>query len=383
MTDKKAEILKLLEQGKITADEALALLNQQPSSSSTPPPFQSPPANNQHYHEPDHSEVEPGWVENLFGWVGDVVNDVAEEIRDWDVSLDLADIFVGSNKRREVFTSNFVSQGIAAITIVGKNARVEVQGYGGDCIRVECTYNARRPETEVYLHEENGRIELVYDEKQMRSMGVFCQVPHTMINEMRIANKNDKIIIEDITAGNVQLYNKNDTIKANNINCTSFMAANRNAAIKTNTLSAQNIAMETTNDNIALENVRANTAALKTTNSRIHVEYVDIAHLKLSTTNAGLKFKNNFFAADSWTGERIIEASTTNSGVSIIVPVDAALKLDASTRGGSISCQREDVFFSESTRHHLQGKSSDYDFASKKLVLNLRTTNASVKVKDM
>ena len=366
MTDRKAEILKQLEQGKISADEALALLNQQPNTPGpTPPPTEEIPRQ-EYYHEPQYSEPEPGWVESLFDWVGGAVQNVAEEIDGWDISANISDIMNGTysnNKIREVFTSNPVLQGLAVVTIVGKHAKVEVQGYDGNCVRVECVYNARRPNTEVYLHEENGRIELVYDEKMIRSMNVLCHVPYTTIGELRIATKND-------------------TIKIFDVNCNNLMAANRNASIKAGGVTATSIAMETTNDNIKIENIRAYNASLKSTNARIHVEHVDISHLKMVTTNAGLKFKGSLFAADSWTGERIIEASTTNAGVSIFVPTDAALKLDAATRGGGVSCQRE-LYFTESTKTHLQGESSDYSFAGKKLNVSLKTTNASVKVKDM
>lgn len=371
MTDKKAEILKQLEQGKITADQALAMLNQQPSQQPDPAPQAPNPQEHQenrenHYHKSHHSEVEPGWVENLFSWVGETIQDIGVEIHDWDISANISDLVGGTyshNKMREVFTSHPVLQGIVAVTIVGKNAKVEVQGYDGNTVRVKCVYNARRPNAEVYLHEDNGRIELMYDEKMMRSMSVLCHVPFAAIGELRIATKND-------------------TIKILDVNCTNLMVANRNAAIKANTVTATSIAMETTNDNIKIENIQAHNVSLKSTNARIHVEHVDIAHLKAVTTNAGLKFKGNFFATDSWTGERVIEASTTNSGVSIFVPFDASLKLDARTRGGSVLCQRE-LYFTETMKTHLQGESSDYNFAGKKLNLCMQTTNASVKVRDM
>ena len=369
MTDKKAEILKQLEQGNISADQALAMLNQQPNE--TPPPMPPPPVQENFHregyrHEAQHSEYEPGWVESMFSWVGDAIQDVAEEIHDWDISTSISDLVSGTysnNKMRQVFSSHPISQSIAAVTVVGKNAKVEVQGYDGDCVRMECVYNARRADADVYMHEENGHIELAYDEKIMRSMSILCHVPFAAIGELRVASKND-------------------TVKIFDVNCTTLMAANRNAAIKACNVTATSIAMETTNDNIKISNIRAHNASLKTKNARIHVEFVDISHLKMTTTNAGLKFKSNLFATDTWTGERIIEAETTNAGVSIFVPTDAALKLDATTRGGNVSFQRE-LYLAESAKNHVRGESSDYNFAGKKLNICLKTSNASVKVKDM
>jgi len=339
MTDRKADILKQLERGELTAEQALAMLNQVPPTQQGAPP---PEPTHQH-HKQHQSGHDANWVDGLVNWVGNIVHDVTDEVGDWDFSI--SDFLESGHKRHEVFTSSPVSQGIASLALPGKNARVEVQGYDGSTVTVECKILARYPDAEIYLHEENGHIQLMYEPKQMRSVAIYCQVPNTQIKELQITNKNSKIVVNHVSAGEMRL--------------------------------------RTTNSAIKISNVKANAAMLQTTNSGIKAEYIDINHLKLATTNAGLKFKENLLAVDNhWNGERTIEATTTNAGIGFYIPADASLQIDASTRNGRVVLDRDDMYFAESSKTHLQGKSSDYDFSGKKLNLELKTTNASVKVRN-
>jgi len=353
MFDRRAEILKQLERGEITADQALVMLNQQP-----PPEANrmndfraadggysneqsSGPGNHRDDRSRSSADFQSTWVDDLVNWVGNVVHDVTDEVSDWDFNI--SDFLESGYKRQEVFTSSPVSQGIASLTLPGKNARVEIKGYDGNVVHVECKIHARYPDTEIYLHEENGHLELIYDKKQMRSVAICCLVPHVLVKELHVDNKNSKIVVSGVRLGNMQL--------------------------------------RTTNSSISIESVQANTALLQTTNARIKAENIDTTHLKMATTNSGLKFKENLLAENCCSGERIIEAHTTNSGVSFYIPSDAGLQINARTSNGRFVIDRDDMYFVESSKTHISGKSNDYDFSANKLKLELGTTNASVKVR--
>ncbi|MCL2841216.1 MAG: hypothetical protein FWE05_10645 [Defluviitaleaceae bacterium] len=338
MADFKIEILKQLEEGKITAQEALAMLGQEPPLNTPPPAFeQQPPEGNT---PTPHSG---NWIENLVGWVDDVAGDIVEGVQDLNIPgnfSDLMDGTFGHYKGTEVFVSPPVSQGISGLTLIGKNARVDVHGYEGDVIRVECSFNARHPDAELYFHEENGVFQLVYDEKMMRHMSIKCEVPRVMISEILIASKNGKVIVDGIVGGHVQLATKNDNIRAEWISCTDFIAQNRNAKIKTSNVNAEN--------------------------------------LHLQTTNASIKLPLTF--ADGWSGKRVIEAHTTNAGISFSAPFDTGIQVQASTSNGKITCQRHDMLYSEFSKGYVHGESRDYNMSSRKVKVRLATTNASVKI---
>ena len=384
MSDRKSEILSQLEQGKINASEAFEMLNQlsehTTSSQHDTEYCGNGPAPQAQDAPPPHTH--PGWVEGLVGDISGAVQDAIEGIKDMNIGVSISEFMDGTyghHKNTMTFTSNPVLQGISKLVIIGKNARVSVNGYDGNVIRVKCAYDARHPNTEVLFHEENGIYQVMYDESRIRTMEIACEVPHAMINSAHIASKNGAIHVQDIRAVDVALYTKNAKILANNINCAKFVAQSRNDAIKVRTLASSNVHLETTNAKIHTEDMRADNAQLKTSNSGIKIEKIDVANLKLHTTNTGLKLDK--LNVGSWHGVRTLEAYTTNGGISLSTLSDIGVRVYACAAGGKLIWKKDDIYFSESSKYQAQGESSNYAICEGKLNVRLSTTNASIKIK--
>ena len=397
MPDKKAEILALLEQGEITATEAFTMLNQlnetppEPdvtqdtphSNGPKPPEFDTPPL------PPPPQYTAPDWVEDLVGDISGAVQDVVEGIKDMNIGATVNEFFSGTYGHYEntvFFTSAPVTQGILKLSVIGKGAKVTVYGYDGDTIRVQCKYNARRPDTQVLFSEADGVYQVMYDESLMRTMEIACEVPYkSTIKSAHFASKNGAVLVDGIQAETLVLYTKNEKIQVGNIHCAELVAQNRNAQIRVATATAQNIHVETTNSKIQMDDVRANNGQLKTTNSAIKLAFVDVDHLKLYTTNTSLKLDKLLYelpAGDNWDSERTLEAHTTNSSIVFAAPPDIGVKVDARTTNGKIVCKRGDMYFAEMGQNHAHGASSQYDFSARKIHVGLYTTNASVKIRE-
>ena len=416
MADYKIEVLKQLEEGKISAEDALAMLGQQkpPSAEGQPqqpqnaahtpgqpqdvsytsghtrgvPPVPPQTGHSHGFESRGRGEHVPppatsNWLDDLFGWVGDVVHDVVEGVQDMGIHDNIAD-FVGGvyghHKRSETFASQTLRQDISGLTLVGKNARVTVRGYDGDVIRVECNFDSRRPDAEVYFHEENGVFQLVYDEKMMRTMSINCEVPRIMISEVLVASKNAKVLVEGLTAGRVRIASKNDGIKVESLSCTELIVQNRNDAIRVFGVGAENIHLETTNAKIVAESIRANIANLKTSNARIQTENADVINMQLHTTNSGLKLNKTLQGIDGHDGERVLEAHTTNGGIVFVAPLEMALNIQAYTTHGKVACGREDLSYSDFSKGYINGESHSYEHKGNRMRVKLSTTNSSIKI---
>jgi DUF4097 and DUF4098 domain-containing protein YvlB len=221
----------------------------------------------------------------------------------------------------------------------------------------------------------------MYDESMVRSMEIVCEVPAVIVKNLHVASKNGMITLENVSAGAVVLYTKNEKLLGGNIVCDEFVAQNRNGVIKVNGLTAQNVHMETTNDKIQVENVRAQNTGLKTTNAGIKMANMDVVNLQLRTTNSSLKLDKYMCDTSLWSGERVLEAHTTNSSIIFLVSHDIGLKLQVNASGGKVVCKNFDIYFSETSKNHAIGTSNNYDFSGKKLNVKLNTTNASVKIR--
>jgi len=392
MDNRKQEILTQLENGEITAAEAFTLLSQMDGKSKTvdqpyenrsnrPPPVNNspPPSHHRHSHEPT------SWVEDLIGSISGAVEEVVDEVKEWEIGASINEFMSGSfghHRNTLYFTSDPISQGINKLVVIGKNAKVQVYGYDGNVIRLRCAYDARRPDAQVVFTQESGEYQLMYDEKLMRSMEIVCEVPHMIVNSLHAASKNAAVSLHNVQAGAVVLYTKNDKIIGQDISCNEFVAQTKNDSIKVGGIHAQNMHLETTNAKIVAQNVRAHNAEFKTTNDGIKMEQIDIGNLKIFTTSGTLKLEKFLLGVPAWDGERTMEAHTTNANINFATPHEVALKLEAHARDGKINCAKHDMHFTDSHRDYVKGMSHNYDYNTTKLNVRLSTTNGNVRIRE-
>jgi len=395
MPDNKLDILQRLEAGEITAEEALAMMNQQPPTSPPNHHMPNPTYHNQanpnqaphmHHHTPPPHQ-EQGWAEGIFDWVGELVDDITSSIKDMDIGINISDALSGNyshNERRVNFVSKPVLQGLTQLELHGKNEKIEIQAYEGDCVQIQCHYDARYPEAYVHFHEENGCIAIMFDEKQMRSVQVLCQVPKAHIGNVIAKTKNSRMDVYGLTAGNIELANKNDKIHIEAISCSSLTAHTTNDNIKARGISATDIILETTNSKITAEDVQATSLTMKTTNATIKTFALDVAHLHMKTTNSGLKLEESLFGNSPlfWEGERSIEAYTTNSGLKLALPEGVGLSVEASASGGKVNCEVP-LYGADGSKNHVVGESINFQSSGRRLRAKLHTTNATVRIRGM
>jgi len=408
---KKLEILQRLQAGEITAEEALLLMNQEqnPDSSNkqmhenarqsgNKQEYQNSSQNinhenrsyeNQHNRQDfdyDHRH-EPGWAESLMNWVGDVVDSVSDGIRDMDIDVNISDFFGGTfshNKNTLHFASSPILQGLSLLELHGKNDRIEIHGYDGDNVQIQCSYDARYPDADVLFSDENGKVSLLFNDKEFRSVQVLCQVPWAHINQLIAVTKNDKIYVSGINAGDISLTTKNDPIHIEKINCDNITVSTKNGGIKARAITGTVVHFETTNSKITTEDIQAQTLNIITTNSGIRTTAIDAVNIMIKTTNTGLKLEDTFLGCNNlfWDGERSIEAYTTNGGVRFIVPDGVGLNMEAGTSGGKVTCEVP-LYGSINEKSYIKGESINYATAGRRLNLRLKTTNASIKVRGM
>jgi len=355
----KMTILRQLEAGEITANEAMALMSQtrpqeptepkQPQTwqpnSNTPPPLPHD-FRNDHTFQEDHDfrndhgpHHQPSWAEGIFGWVGELVEDITDGLKDIDIDLDFTG-FGGGHTRNVVFASKPVSQSLNLLELHGKNDKIEIQSHDGDVVHIQCEYTAKRPEDTVHFSDNGGNVSLMFDDKTMRSVKILCRVPRVHINELYAETKNDSISVVNIAGGNINLVTKNDPIHLEAINCKTLSARTKNDNIKARAISADSITFATTNSKITVDDIHAGEVCLTTTNAGIKTFAINATHIKLQTTNAGLKLDDALVCDGSlfWEGERTLEAFTTNGGIKFRVPHGAELCLEASTSMGRVQC---------------------------------------------
>jgi len=346
MKEERMKILEMLEAGKITADEAAHLMQQIPEKKSVSPIPSVPPIPSMPSGSQMQQSSDKGLDGGLFEWIkGNLLNPGGPKIT--------IDIF-----------SNPVGNGISALRMTGKNDSVSIEGYSGDCIKVHCHYIPKRDaDPQITLQEDNGVYELRYNQDVVKALKIFCQVPMVMIDRIYAKSSNGRVKVESIRCSNLEGYTNN-------------------AAVKLEKVKVETITLETTNGKIDLEDVSAHSAKLHTINGKIELENADITNVFAKTTNGALKFGLANYA-DAWSEVHVIEGKTTNGGISLDLPREIGVKLEASTTNGQIVCDMQDTIFGEVSRKHINGSNQLYESADKRINVKLNTTNGAVKIKEV
>jgi len=396
----------MLQEGKVSVDEAMALLRQVPDEEAIRGVI---------IHKNDHDDecdcdgddddccttnnnnnnrnksANYGFSD-IGSTIRNALSDALDAVDDVDININLSNMFgVSRNKTIVTYTSDRIASDINSLKILGKNAPVEIEGYDGDTIQMEIKYSGKRDNAQVHVNEENGNYELLYDYNAVRSLSVECRVPRVFIGHLHGESKNSKVELHNVNAGDVELLTKNSKIEI--------------AGVSANAITAK-----TSNSKIEMENTKAKVARLTTSNSKIETENIDVEQLYLKTSNSGIKIENAFgtnpsethhsttnsqyppsdFRASSLASkpgtaaiERIIEATTSNGGVDVSIPQGTAVKLQASTSNARCECKLSDLVVSEISKNYVSGKSINYDTATNRVKLNINTSNATVKIKEV
>ena len=394
----KVKILEMLSEGKISVEETMELLKQFPdekekrvriiNNGKEIDPRQINPNNTEENFDDRVIEMDFSGLSNLGQSIKKTVARAIEGLEDLDINIDLdfGDLGGGSrHKSTMTYTSDSIQDSIDTLKLIGKNSNVKVKGYDGNELRITCTYTSKRPDVQVFVNEENGVYELLYDYNAVRSMNIYCEVPNAYIENLHAESKNSSVELVNVKGRFFNLITKNSSIGIEGVECDEIIARTKNSGINAEKLAARDIDFETTNSKIDLEGVTAETARLTTTNGKVVTEYVDAKQLFIKTTNSGIKMENIFRNPEqggNWETERIIEAHTTNGGVTVYIPREIAVALQASTSNGRVDCQCQNMLMGEISKNYINGRSQNYESSPMKAKINVSTTNSAIKIKE-
>jgi len=393
MNDGRMKILEMLQEGKITAEEANTLLRQFPEQESQ--------------KESAHADEERGYGDGRLGLRGElkeVGGEIWEELKGAGEGLKEAFEEVGEDRsifglpsmihagifnKSQPFTfeSKEVSQAINSLKLAGKNNSVVIEGYDGDTIKIEGSFDPKLGrEPNVFFSEQDGDFEILYDYNAVYSLKISAKVPRVAISHIHAMSKNATIDISDLSASNVVAVTTNSSVKIDDVNCEQLQAETRNAKISVESVTAEHIDLATTNSKIVLDEVVAKEAKLKTTNAAIKLSDLDVKKLFVKTSNGSIKLEDVIKKADpdvaDGHSEYTIEAHTTNSRIQICLPKEVGYKIQASTSTGKIASDIEDLHFQERKNSYMSAISQKYEEFKQKAKINLSTTNSSIKIED-
>lgn len=385
----RLDILKMIQDGIITAEEGAKLLaffptGEEPAAPKEPKEKEAPKKSAEPTEPEQESDIPPkkrgmginlgktlgklergledgvnklesgieGFSAKVENWAHELEQDIAEGLgeRNGKVVMisGLGDVLGLFKQHRNSLRleSQSIDGPIKNLSLLGRNATVSLRSHDEPTVVISCEYTSKKEDTDIKLIEKDGKLRLDYDESQIKHMSIRCKVPaSSIIEDLEIENRNGPIDIEDVTCDNVHLDTSNATIRCDN-------------------LSAQYAKLDTSNATVKVSDCTIRKLDLDTSNAKIELDIANIAF-----------------------EQQIVHASTSNGMITFAGPRDlpegTGMWVNADTTNATVTNNLpylNQTVGRNKRNDELSVQSAGYEEAGKKLKVNLDTSNASVRI---
>ena len=333
MSEEKKIVLDMLNQGKISVEEAQSLLEALGKADS---PKQKPPS----------PEAEPASI------MGDIVETIRSGLSSMNFSFGDANRIV----LEESHTGNF-SAGDVELDLEARNGSIKVDNWDQDDFRLEVIKRIKAGTREQAEEMVSSYRFADFDGSRLRAGDHECKslsnrisvslrlwLPRNHVYRGRASSKNGSIELNGIDVSGIEVKTMNGSIKLNKVNGDSILAGTVNGSLRLEGGLGQ-VEARTTNGSIVLKNMAEEcNAKLETVNGRISVQ-LPVRH------DVGIS----------------VDARTTSGGVRLEHPVLETRYEERRVTGG----------------RSIQANTANWNTAQQRIELYLRSVNGSIRIEEL
>lgn len=401
MQNEKLKILKMLENGQISADEAARLLQSLDGAITPPTPPHTPPPRPHTGHgnngRPPTDGASSSHSFDDFGRkIEDFARDMAPKVKKFaevavgaiaGVTEKVSDSLSGSHSptpphrpssggqhhapspssprppkgKTIINVEELVEAGSHnELNLSVLNGPISIKGYNGDKITACISYEAKHPGASVKLEKLGGKYFLNYDSNDFNSVSIDAYVPDSAFNVVKLDSVNGSINCSSITANDIHI----DSV---------------NGAVSLTRLSAKNITSDTSNGALILSNIVAEYSKIEHINGATDIVEPDIANFKVSNCNGSTSVVMSDFKQYSdynW------DVETSNSKLTMYMPTmpNLGYHVKAHTSMSEIRLGLTGLQFLINEPNFVEAKSISFDTAAKRVKLAAETSNAPLHI---
>lgn len=389
-------ILKMLEEGKITSEEASKLLEALDSNSKQT----SYEGNSSKQQKQANFQEEIFKVrEKVSDWKRDFKNNYSQKdfdraVDDFsnkaeklgknlavttfgivDKMIDFVGSFVDTNAFNIFGTYKAVDKTFEAqategmqIYIEGTNGQIVVKKHLESNILIKSRIRSPLENVDNLLSFEAGEKVITLKLKKEGNLSVSHEIflPVMKFKDVLLETTNGKIYVEDTLCENFASITKNSSIELMGVNSDKIKVDTKNAKIQLSYVICKEIGINTNNSVIDVKHIKAEKIEALTKNGRILVEnvqnYDNSKELKinLKTSNGGIKVNMNDMDDRGYK----VKAQTTNGGVNLLVPDVQYNRLDKQGYSGN----------------YIDAESKGYDTFDERVIIEAETVNGYIEI---
>lgn len=413
MRDEKLMILTMLEEGKITSQEAIKLLEALEETD--------------YFMDYGTNEDEEKSI-NLEQAKENLIEALEKNIEDRKEKIENIGIDIG-NKLANAFNNLFSTGNLfnlsgnykvintqlekdishldeASLVVKSINGKIDVKSWGEDKLLIKITYryknNSFTQDNSFYeLYEEDNRIifKPLYTNNVMMDLSLYLPQKHykeislttsngriqledLKLNLLTCNTSNASISLEDIVGENVDISTKNGKINLRDISSPILKAVSTNASIKLEDIESRDLMVATKNGRITLSHIAGEGITVKSSNGSIEADNLKGKVINLDTSNGKI------ICRDLDDG-RIRELNLSTSNSTIDVEMNHLSKMgyyQLETSFGNINLDIPGLVYKENKQIDLGMKkiiahSINFNEDEEHFILNASTSNGSIKIR--
>lgn len=362
MKEEKAMILKMLEEGKISSEEAIKLLdalegeNPQREDRSD----KSKEEKQERYNLKETFET----LEEIGSDIGNALSDVFDGLVDFGSSFTMKNNYESVTNNLEMDLSEIESP---SLDLKAVNGHINLKPIEGETLYIKVSSQYKKgllSENEAYFTFDRVDEKIIFSPNYNTNISIKLDVsiPEKHYKEILLNTSNGKIEILDISSDTIKSYTKNSPISLKEID-------------------SKDIDLKTSNSNIILNDIKAEGVSCKTSNSPIDVKLIDARDILLTSSNGKISLSE----ANIYRAENINLITSNSSIVSELHDINKETIFDIETSMGNIELNLDNLIYSTNKHVNLGLKkivanTLGYDEDKDHLKFKAYTSNGAIKV---
>jgi DUF4097 and DUF4098 domain-containing protein YvlB len=216
------------------------------------------------------------------------------------------------------------------------------------------------------LDESEDEASLTLNKAPNMSVSHEVFIPAVKFKKIKIETSNGKIYVEDSMSEEFESTTRNSHIELMGVNSDKIAVNTKNAKIQVSYVIGRDIEINTNNSVIDIKHIKAENLKAYTMNGRISVENAQsyegttCMNLFLKTSNGGIKINMNDMDSRGYK----VKAKTTNGGINLLIPEMTYHNINRQGVGSSF----------------VEAESNGYDSYPLKAFINAETINGYIEV---
>lgn len=404
MKEEKMMILAMLEEGKITSEEAIKLLEAL-EDIDIPRDFvedEKKEKDNENFQEKIFSKPIFNTLEDIGSDIGNALSNMFDGLKDVGNSFGFRSNWDTISRDLDFDLSNIENP---SLDLRAVNGRIRLRPTDNDklLIKVNCQFkNGLISPGEDFFNFYTDGNKVIFSPKYNSNISIKLDVsiPEKNYNEILLNSSNGKIDIEELNVNTLICLTSNSSIDVAEVNANNIDLTTKNSRIECRGTNAKIIKASTTNSNIYLNDIFSNEIEAKTANSKIGINDIVADKIICKTSNASIDAEditcdiihlitsNGKLNCDDIDLNRVkeIKLITSNGGInSGIYEIGRDLYFDLETSMGNISLDIPNLIYKTNKQINLGVKkivahSPNYDENRDHLKFIASTSNGSIKI---